>query len=186
VFAFVGGRPCVDFVGTLKWRRDDREEQLVDPAAWREWVRASGLAVSLVGPVDAPGLDRVLAVREAIYRALTAVLEGRDVPRADVARLNAVAADPVTDLKLSSRGHVRRAGTVDQILTALVRDAMELLDGPDAPRLRGCVNPRCTRLFVDTSRAGNRRWCGMTECGNTAKVAAFRARQRASAADSGR
>jgi predicted RNA-binding Zn ribbon-like protein len=45
--------------------------------------------------------------------------------------------------------------------------------------LRGCSNPRCTRLFVDTSRAGNRRWCGMTECGNAAKVAAFRARQRA-------
>ena len=52
MFAFVSGRPSLDLVGTLKWRRDDREEQLVDAAAWRAWVEASGLTVSLVGPVD--------------------------------------------------------------------------------------------------------------------------------------
>lgn len=179
MFAFVSGRPSIDLVGTLKWRRDDREEQLVDVAAWRAWVDGSGLSVGLVGPVDADALSRVIAVRESLYRALTAVLDGRALPRADVARLNAVAAGSGPDMKLSSRGSVRRAGTVDQVLTALVRDAMHLLGGDDLLQLRECVNPRCTRLFIDTSRAGNRRWCGMTECGNTAKVAAFRARRRA-------
>jgi predicted RNA-binding Zn ribbon-like protein len=60
----------------------------------------------------------------------------------------------------------------------LVRDALYIIGGEDRAQLRECVNPRCTRLFIDTSRAGTRRWCGMTECGNKAKVAAFRARRR--------
>jgi predicted RNA-binding Zn ribbon-like protein len=179
VFAFVSGRPSIDFVGTLKWRRDEREEQLVDAAAWRAWVDASGLSVSLVGPVSTDALSRVVAVREPLYRALTAVLDGRAVPRVDVALLNAVAAGSGPDMTLSSRGNVRRAGTVDQVLTALVRDAMHVLGGDELAELRECVNPRCTRLFIDTSRAGTRRWCGMSECGNAAKVAAFRARRRA-------
>ena len=179
VFAFVSGRPSLDLVGTLKWRRDDREEQLVDAAAWRAWVDASALTVSLVGPIDGQALGRVIDVRESLYRALTAVPGGRTVPRADLGRLNAVAAGSGPEMRLNSRGNVRQSGAVDQVLTALVRDAMDVLGGADLGRLRECVNPRCTRLFVDTSRAGNRRWCGMTECGNTAKVAAFRARRRA-------
>jgi predicted RNA-binding Zn ribbon-like protein len=31
---------------------------------------------------------------------------------------------------------------------------------------------------VDTSRSGERRWCSMAGCGNKAKVAEFRQRQR--------
>jgi predicted RNA-binding Zn ribbon-like protein len=181
VFAFVGGRPSLDLVGTLRWRRDDGEEQLVDTSAWRAWVAASGLMVSLVGPVDGPALSCVIDVRESLYRALTAVLDGRSVPRADLARLNTVAAGSAPDMRLDARGNVRRAGTVDQVLTALVRDALDVLGGADRARLRECVHPGCTRLFIDTSRAGTRRWCGMTECGNKAKVAAFRARRRACA-----
>jgi predicted RNA-binding Zn ribbon-like protein len=181
VFAFVSGRPSLDLVGTLKWRRDDEEEQLVDASAWRAWVGASGLRVSLVGPIDGPALRRVIDVRESLYRALTAVLDGRTVPRADLARLNTVAAGSDPGMRLDARGNVRRAGTVDQVLTALVRDALDVLSGANRAKLRECVHPRCTRLFIDTSRAGTRRWCGMTECGNKAKVAAFRARRRACA-----
>ncbi len=180
MFAFVSGRPSLDLVGTLKWRRDRREEQLGDASAWRAWVEASGLLVKLVGPVDAEALSCVIAVRESLYRAFAAARDGRTVPRADVARLNATAARGGPDVRLDARGTVRRAGTVDQVLTMLVRDALDLLGGADRSRLRECENPLCTRLFIDTSRAGTRRWCGMAECGNKAKVAAFRARHRAS------
>ena len=184
MFAYVSGRPSIDLVGTLKWRRDEREEQLTDPAAWRAWVRDSGLAADLTGPIDARALTRVLEVRESLYRTFTAALHGRAVPRADLTRLNRVAADGGLELTLHSRGGVRRSGTVDQVLTALVRDAMDSLASTATGRLRECGNSRCTRLFIDTSRAGTRRWCGMTECGNNAKVAAFRARRRVSEAQS--
>ena len=136
--------------------------------------------MSLAGPVDEQALNRATEVRESVYRAVTAVLGGRAVPRADLRRLNAVAAGDGLQVTLTARGEVRRSGTVDQVLTALVHDVMDVLAGAELAQLRECVNPRCTRLFVDTSRAGTRRWCGMTECGNAAKVAAFRARRRAS------
>jgi predicted RNA-binding Zn ribbon-like protein len=53
---------------------------------------------------------------------------------------------------------------------------LELLGGDEIRLVRECDGPSCTRLYVDSSRAGNRRWCSNTECGNQAKVAAFRRR----------
>lgn len=45
-------------------------------------------------------------------------------------------------------------------------------------RLKACPGPDCGWVFVDRSRNGSRRWCQMSDCGNRAKAAAFRARQR--------
>jgi len=42
--------------------------------------------------------------------------------------------------------------------------------------VRRCADPRCTRVFLDTSRNGTRRWCDMGTCGNRAKAARHRAR----------
>ncbi|WP_327319861.1 CGNR zinc finger domain-containing protein [Streptomyces sp. NBC_01235] len=38
--------------------------------------------------------------------------------------------------------------------------------------------PDCSRLFLDDSRA-RRRWCSMDRCGDQAKVAGYRSRNRA-------
>jgi predicted RNA-binding Zn ribbon-like protein len=50
-------------------------------------------------------------------------------------------------------------------------------------RLRICHGPNCSWLFIDTSKAGRRRWCDMAVCGNAAKSRRFqkRSRQRRSA-----
>src|SRR5258708_7059779 len=37
-------------------------------------------------------------------------------------------------------------------------------------RVRRCANPECGWLFLDDSRAGKRRWCSMSACGNRAKA----------------
>ena len=176
-FVFVSGRPALDFAGTLKWRTDGPEEQLARPADLRAWLRAAGL-VEPPPPVDPAGLARARAVREAVYRAVTARRAGRSIPRADVESLNAAAGPAPLRPRLDARGRLRHEGNLDAVLSTLARDALDLLGGPDAARLRQCANPRCTRIYLDFSRAGSRRWCGMTECGNAAKVAAFRARQR--------
>ena len=47
---------------------------------------------------------------------------------------------------------------------------------PSWPRLKACPGPDCAYVFRDRSRSGSRRWCLMSECGNRAKGAAFRAR----------
>jgi predicted RNA-binding Zn ribbon-like protein len=49
--------------------------------------------------------------------------------------------------------------------------------GPD--RFRHCAAPTCDGMFVDTSRAGRRRYCVPEVCGNRVNVAAHRARRRA-------
>jgi predicted RNA-binding Zn ribbon-like protein len=53
-----------------------------------------------------------------------------------------------------------------------------LLGGEAADRIRQCEGPPCAVLFVDTSRKGQRRWCSMSACGNRAKAAGFRAREK--------
>jgi predicted RNA-binding Zn ribbon-like protein len=44
--------------------------------------------------------------------------------------------------------------------------------------MKECANDECTRLFVDLSRSGARRWCGMAECGNRHKAATYRQRKK--------
>jgi predicted RNA-binding Zn ribbon-like protein len=80
----------------------------------------------------------------------------------------------------SQSAGVCREGTADAIVATLARAAATLLGGPDAARIRECEDPRCTRLFVDASRARSRRWCEMSGCGNRTKAAGFRARHPAS------
>jgi predicted RNA-binding Zn ribbon-like protein len=46
-------------------------------------------------------------------------------------------------------------------------------------RIRHCAAPTCDGMFVDTSRAGRRRYCMPEVCGNRVNVAAHRARRRA-------
>ena len=176
-FVFVSGRPALDFTGTLKWRADRPEENLTRPADLRSWVRAAGL-VDRAPLVDAAGFARAVALREAIYRTVSARLAGRRPRPADVRLLNATAAGPSLRAVLSNDGRRQVTGDLAAVLGALARDAIDAVGGPDGERLRRCANPRCTRVYIDASRAGNRRWCGMAECGNAAKVAAFRARQR--------
>ena len=64
------------------------------------------------------------------------------------------------------------------MLARLAADLLDLLAGPDIEKVKGCAHPGCSRLYVDSSRAQNRHWCGMGTCGNKAKVRAFRERQR--------
>ena len=70
-------------------------------------------------------------------------------------------------------------GVLVAVAIVLVLLKVALLGGPDAANIRECEDPPCSRLFVDTSRAGSRRWCEMSGCGNRAKVAGFRARRSA-------
>jgi hypothetical protein len=45
--------------------------------------------------------------------------------------------------------------------------------------LKECANTDCRSVFFDRSKNHSGRWCSMAECGNRAKVRAWRERQRA-------
>ena len=176
-FVFVSGRPSLDFAGTRKWRRNIPEEQLTKPSAITSWVLEAGL-------VDAPirftlgQFDDAIVLREAIYQVIANRLFDTELQRSDVTKVNQAAQSEPISLTLKSDGAVQRRATVEQLLSSLARDALDLLDPDLADRIRECNRAECTRLYVDTSRTQNRRWCGMSECGNNSKVTAFRQRQR--------
>ncbi|MFI6518132.1 CGNR zinc finger domain-containing protein [Spirillospora sp. NPDC050679] len=175
MFTFLSGRLCLDLTTTLQVRHRDRpRETLTAPEDVRAWLGQAGLAADV--EVDADGLDRTRRLREAIYAAGLAATGGRDPDAADVALLNRMAARPPLTPVLSG-GAVRHHGDLDQALSTVARDAIGLLAVPGRDRVRQCAHPDCSRLFLDASHAGRRRWCGMTACGNKAKSAAYRRRR---------
>ncbi|WP_281286327.1 CGNR zinc finger domain-containing protein [Actinoallomurus bryophytorum] len=95
----------------------------------------------------------------------------------DLGLLNATAVRPPMVPRLTGGG-VRHEGDLGQALSTVARDAIDLVDGPYAGRIRECAHPDCSRLYLDASHAGRRRWCGMAACGNRSKSAAYRRRHQ--------
>ncbi len=179
-FGFVCGRACLNFAGTMKHRNTSPEERLTEPAVLSEWAVAAGLVDAGIAVTD-HDLASAIEVREAIYRTATARLDDRQPTAADVELLNKQASQPQLTPRLLPDGTTSREGTAPQLLASLAADLLELLAGPEIGNVKRCAHPNCSLLYVDSSRAKNRHWCGMATCGNKVKVQAFRARQRAAA-----
>ncbi|MFD9734737.1 CGNR zinc finger domain-containing protein [Umezawaea sp. NPDC059074] len=175
-FTFVSGDVALDFVGTVGSRRTDRVELLPTPADLAAWITAAGL-LDVAPDVDALALEDAVQLREEVYRLACAARDGEDY--GNLALLNDRAARPPVVVGLGSEGAVTRTGDVDAVLATIGRAAVALLARPLAVEVRECGAETCTRLYVDHSRRGARRWCDMKKCGNRAKASQFRARQQA-------
>jgi predicted RNA-binding Zn ribbon-like protein len=178
-FTYLGGRRCLSFVGTLKRRTSEREELLTAPDLLSDWAVGAGMLDRDIKVRD-EDLVAAIALREAIYRTVTAQLGGTRPKPADVALVNEVSAQPQLVPRLRRDGTIKRTGDVARLLASLAADTLDLLAGNDIGKVKRCAFPRCTRLYVDSSRAQNRHWCGMGTCGNKMNVRAFRERQRTS------
>jgi predicted RNA-binding Zn ribbon-like protein len=128
--------------------------------------------------IGAEDLNQARELREALYRLAVARARGQAFASRDRALVNRWAAEPPPAPQLGSAGLSWTVSGVPSLLAAIARDGVELLGGPLAERVRECEGEGCALLFVDTSRSGQRRWCSMLGCGNKAKVAEFRRRQR--------
>jgi predicted RNA-binding Zn ribbon-like protein len=177
-FVFVSGRPCLDFAGTMLWRRTLRTELITGPEDLGEWTRAAGLIGEPADP-SAGDVEKAVSAREAMYVAITSAFSGTDGPAGEqIGLLNELAHGPLPTLTLSADGTTRREGSVANVVSLLARDAIDLIGSADIAKVKECANPDCTRLFVDHSRGFSRRWCGMAECGNKAKAADYRRRKK--------
>ncbi|NRQ31714.1 hypothetical protein HII36_07635 [Nonomuraea sp. NN258] len=175
-FTFVSGDLGLDLAGTVQHRRSDRRDLLATPGDLAAWTVAAGL-LGAPPAADADDLAAAKELREAVYRLAI----GERPSGADRETVNRAAAVPPVLVGLAANGGVERHGDVRAALSTVARQAIELLGGPGAARVKECGAEACTRLYVDTSRASSRRWCDMLECGNRAKAAGFRARHRAPA-----
>jgi len=175
-FTWTSGRPSLDYLGTLRWRgRPESREYLSQPSDLADWGTQSGLATEPMR-VTLAQLTAAREIRDVIYRVIFGRINSASPTEADVTALNAAARRPPVELSLGEDGAVRRSGTVAQLLSTIARDALDLLGSDQIGLVRECDGPTCSRLYVDSTRARNRRWCSNVECGNQAKVAAFRRR----------
>ncbi|MDF2711769.1 MAG: hypothetical protein K0R62_7421 [Nonomuraea muscovyensis] len=189
MFAFVSGNLALDLAGTVQHRTTDRRDVLREPDDMARWMVEAGV-LDTPCEVTPAGLEAAKELREALYRLASAAAESHPHeshltgPRpaesqADREVVNRFAAAPPVEVRLDAAGRVERAGDLAAALSTVARQAVELLGGTQAVRIKECGAEACTRLYVDTSRGGARRWCDMQECGNRAKAAGFRARHRA-------
>jgi predicted RNA-binding Zn ribbon-like protein len=176
--AFPCGTPALDFVGTLRARRNDEPtEKLPDPGALDAWFTEAGLMDREPGATPA-GLAEAIELREAIYGLVFARLHGEPLPEDAVRVVNAHAAGRPIAVQLAADGSVTRGALVAEGLSQLAREAVDIVGGPDGDLLRECGRPECTQVYVDHSRGHRREWCSMKTCGNRMKATAFRARQK--------
>ncbi len=66
------------------------------------------------------------------------------------------------------------------LMIPIVESAADALILSELARVRRCADPRCARVFHDSTKNAARRWCDMATCGNRAKAARHRARLKAS------
>ncbi len=151
-------------------------ERLTTPARLRLWLAANRLDPGRDATEEE--LAAAIALREAIYRLGAATATGDPRSPRDIAVLNSAASKrPALELaEEGMRWRLAGADAVHAALAVVAHDAITLLGGEDAGRVKTCDGPDCAGLYLDTSRGGNRRWCSMNTCGNKNKKTRMRTR----------
>lgn len=183
---WLGGRPSLDLVNTLRerWRR--QVETLTSPQDLSLWLVEAGL-MPQQRRVTREMLDEARELREAIDAGVTAVVAGAPVPGRAVKVIDRwLARAGVRPHLAIGEGGVPVLGeraAADSPLRALgdiALDAATMLGLEDQrARVRVCASETCSARFYDRSPAGRRRWCSMRGCGNEAKARRHRARRKA-------
>jgi predicted RNA-binding Zn ribbon-like protein len=186
---WLGGRPAVDLVNTLRERWQRRVETIVTPDDLGLWLARAQL-VPAAPRVSRARLSEARQLREAIDACMQAALAHEPAPAAAVATIDGwlAHASARTQLEVADDGtpvlgEREPADPVKRALAAVALDAARMLGTPaEAARIRVCASATCSARFYDRSPAGRRRWCSMALCGNEAKARRHRDRSRSTAA----
>jgi predicted RNA-binding Zn ribbon-like protein len=189
-------RLWLDFVNTDDARRGTGADVLDDFSAFLSWLATMGaLDAERVGGIvrraeqQPAGAGAVLADARRVRVALRTLAEcGAYVERARLEALYEInrvlgrsAGTRRIDLRPDGR-FVRTFAPVGDAFAGLmipvVDSAGDALVTGELSRVRRCVGARCTRVFLDITKNGRRRWCDMATCGNRAKAARHRERLR--------
>jgi predicted RNA-binding Zn ribbon-like protein len=189
VYRFDPGALCLELLVTGGPGALTRHEVLHTPDDLVRWADQSRLTPTPRAlHVTDDDVAYARRMRDALARTVVSRVCGGGLPElgiaaadtADLDLINEAAAHPPLAPVIGAdgtRGWAAGPATGPQLLSTVARDAVELLTGPYAQRIRMCAGDRCYLLYVDTSRPGRRRWCSMEHCGNRHKVRAHRVRR---------
>ena len=186
-FRFDAGAVCLDFAHTGGEGPYEVFESLHRPADLGEWLAEPPLGAAVSVPVTDRELVAAKALRQAIWEVAHDRAAQRPLTPSAVAAINRAAAAPplvpelADDATSATSSGWAAPVRATQALSTMAREAIELLSGPLAERIRECASDNCPLVFVDSSRPGARRWCAMERCGNRHKLRALRARRASEA-----
>ena len=186
------------FINTLELEKGSLVDHLDAPIVALDWLITHDLMhreamISLVDRVEAEPeygaklLSRIRKVRAAMRELVDASVEHRAPSFSALDEVNrALRTHYVTILVPSSdgvhMGHKHEGDPIDGALGRLTESVARYLGEGKTERLRICANETCHWAFFDSSRTAKRKWCDMTTCGNRAKAARHRERQKVAAA----
>jgi predicted RNA-binding Zn ribbon-like protein len=173
----VGAAVATDLVNTAPEVMVSTGDLIPDTTALARFLADRDLHPSAGAPTPAD----VTAVH-ALRRTLRALLENPDAAGAAALTTAAGALDVQRDDDGRLQWQVRSrpgASLADELALLTGTALLATLRTLGTDRFRHCAAPTCDGMFVDTSRAGRRRYCVPEVCGNRVNVAAHRARRRA-------
>ena len=189
-FDLSGGVRCLDFANTVSRRKlpqrsTDHVNSYDDLVAFAEQSKV--LSPRQAGDLRVHArrhsaeaqnaLQRAIAYRESLYRAFSALAQGKAVTPDDLEQINDIAVEALAHRRLARTQDGYRwewernpKNMLDRILWPIAQSAAELLTSSQLDTVRMCEAPDCAWLFLDQSRNRSRRWCDMKVCGNRQKA----------------
>jgi predicted RNA-binding Zn ribbon-like protein len=185
--SLIGGSPWVNLANTKYISKDQDVDILDDRKLTISWLLEDGLVnendiKSLESLLEQQLLDKLLELR-SICKSLLIGLE----------KNNQVLKEPLNQLKEFGQGisleliiEITDNPTItyigdtlcEDIYYRIIRSIIDTFNKVSIDRIRACDHEDCILYFIDTSKAGKRRWCSMDTCGNRKKALDFYARNR--------
>ncbi|NKY54775.1 CGNR zinc finger domain-containing protein [Nocardia flavorosea] len=173
----LGSVLATSFTATLTERCGNAVERIPTPQRLVDWLAVNGLAVKSCTPAQ---LELARELRESVHAAATAAAARDQLPGAAVRVINDCSTQGRAAAVLTPDGNRRwqlgSASCVEDALSVIAADAIDILAGERDGRLALCASPTCRAAFFDTSQSRTRKWCDMNTCGNRQKKARFKAK----------
>ena len=191
-FEWDGNHPALNFVNTLDERLSAGPvERLGGYLALVSFARQAGLIDAKTGtalaavagePAAKDALRDAVGLREACHRVLRATLSAKAPASADVGILNGQMSDAHANRVMSVSAKEaawgwREPHAIRRPVWELALAIEDLMFHDQRGKVRTCAAGDCGVLFIDLSKAGRRRWCSMSKCGNQHKAHQFRSRR---------
>jgi predicted RNA-binding Zn ribbon-like protein len=191
----------LDFLNSVATPVDTPIDWLEDGEGLLAWLQQAQLvpeaALRLARERAIPGeIDRLAGQARALrewFRGFVREHKGRPLQAIDLMALDPlnellkrderfaeVVAEPSGESAVFALAQKRRWNSSDALLLPIAEAMARLVCEEDFAHVKACEGPACTLLFADHTRGHARRWCSMALCGNRAKQAAHRLRQKAS------
>ncbi|MBV8440721.1 MAG: CGNR zinc finger domain-containing protein [Hyphomicrobiales bacterium] len=199
---FIADSPGLDFLNSIATPIDSVVEWIDNGDGLLSWLDQAGLvprealdalrAQALPGELDKVA-DQARALREW-FRGFVREHKGRPLTAdglRELGPLNRLLERDETFSQLAPRldahgreaslelRRMRRWRSPESLLLPIGEAMARFVCTEDFSNVKACEGHACTLMFVDRTRGRARRWCSMAACGNRAKQATHRSRQKA-------